>query len=288
MSETNSPWILDVAEADWEREVIGRSHECPIVVDFWAPWCGPCRALGPMLERLAGERNGDFILAKINTDEAPNLAGSLRIEAIPSVKAFRDGKLVLEFTGVLPEPQLREFIDRICPNEAERVARRAANLEASNPTEAEAHYRGALSLDHNQQQALVGLARLLLARGAEDEAVALLERVTPVGELASEVDRIRGIVDLRRLAREFGDETAVRRRAEGNPSDAEARYQLGCILAAAGRYPEALAELLAAAEHDKKLAASKVREAMVKVFHIIGIRSDLADEYRDRLARVLY
>src|SRR5216684_2169357 len=112
--------VMEFSTANWDQEVL--KSDQPVVVDFWAPWCGPCRALGPVLERLAQERNGVFILAKINTDEAPNLTMGFRIEAIPAVKAFRDGSLVLEFTGVLPEPQLREFIDRLCPSEADRLA----------------------------------------------------------------------------------------------------------------------------------------------------------------------
>jgi putative thioredoxin len=284
----NSPWIVNVAEADFEREVIDRSRERPVVVDFWAPWCGPCRALGPMLEKLAQERNGDFLLAKINTDEAQNLAVAFQIEAIPAVKGFRDGKLILEFTGVLPEPQLREFVDRLCPTEADRLAVKAAALETSQPAEAEALYRRALDLDGKQQSALVGLARLLLAQGDESHAMELLERVVPGGELASEVDRLRGLADLRGLARGFGDESAARRRVVAEPDNAEAHYELGCILAAAGRYQDALAELLDAARHDAQLARSKVREAMVLVFHVVGVRSELADEYRDKLARLLY
>lgn len=284
----NSPWIVDVAEADFEREVIDRSRERPVVVDFWAPWCGPCRALGPMLEKLAQERNGDFFLAKINTDEAQHLAMAFQIEAIPAVKAFRDGKLTLEFTGVLPETQLREFLDRVCPSEADRLAAQACPLESSRPEQAEALYRGAIDLDSKQQSALVGLARLLLARGDENHATELLERVIPGGELDSEVDRLRGLLDLRRLARGFGDESAARRRIAANPENAEAHYELGCVLAGAGRYPEALAELLLAAEPDKQLARDRVREAMVRIFHVVGVRSELADEYRDKLSRLLY
>jgi putative thioredoxin len=284
----NSQWVIDVCESDFEREVLGRSHEKPVVVDFWAPWCGPCRALGPMLERLAEERGGEFILAKINTDEAQNLALAFQIEGIPAVKAFHRGNIILEFTGVLPEAQLREFVNRICPSEAAKLSAQAAKLEATQPTEAEEIYRKALALDKCEQAALVGLARVLAARGDNSAAEELLERIIPGSDMANEVDRLRGVLDLRKLANELGNETAARNRVAAEPANPEAHYTLGCILAAAGDYSAALAEMLAAAEIDKTWASGKVREAMVRIFHVIGVRSELADEYRDKLTRLLY
>jgi len=288
LSVSESGWVFQVEQADFEQQVLERSHEHAVIVDFWAPWCGPCLMLGPVLERLVDERKGEVLLAKVDIDRSQDLAAQFGISAIPAVIAFRNGKPILDFVGVLPEDQLRAFLDRLVPSEADRLAQRAAPLEAIKPAEAESLYRQALKLDDHNEAALAGLARLLLAKGAEDEATELVARINPGGEQAAEAERLAVMVSLRQLARGFGDEATARRRLEADPGNAQLRYELGCVLAGAGRYPEALDLLLSAAEADRKLGAAQVREAMVKIFQIIGMRSDMADQYRDRLTRVLY
>ena len=192
MSPSESPCVLDVAEADFEREVIERSRSQPVVVDFWAPWCGPCRALGPILEKLTQERQGDVLLAKVNVDEAPTLAQQFQIRSIPLVIAFRNGQAVLDFEGVLPEAQLRLFFDRISPSETERFLRQAVALESSQPAEAETLYRRVLKLEPHHETARLGLARLLLAQGKEDEVTELISEVGVEGAQARRPSAWRG------------------------------------------------------------------------------------------------
>jgi len=284
----NSAWISDVTGATFEKEVIERSREVPVVVDFWSPWCGPCRMLGPILERLVNERAGSVHLVKVNVDDEQELAAAFRIEGIPAVKAVRDGQIVLQFEGLLPEPQLRDFLDRIVPSEADKFAVQAAELEATDPAAAERLFEMALVQNCEQQQALVGLARLKLARGQDAEAVALLDRAIPGGEQASEVDRLRGIMALRERARDFGPEAPLREKLNANPTAAELHYQMGCVLAGSERYRDAMEEMLLAAGADRKLAQGPVKETMVQIFHIVGVRSELAEEFRDKLTRLLY
>jgi putative thioredoxin len=221
-------------------------------------------------------------------DEIPNLAMVFRVEGIPAVKAIRNGQLVGQFDGALAEAQVRQFLDEVLPSDDDRRAAEAAELEASNPSRAEELYREALAGSGSPDAARVGLARLRLARGDETEAKELLAAVPPGGPFAEDVNRLTAQIQLRQAARELPDETTLRARVAAEPQNARLRYFLGCALAAAGRYRDALEELLAAAELDRQLAGNEVREEMVTVFKAVGVRSELADEYRDKLRRLLY
>jgi putative thioredoxin len=288
MGLSESKHVIEAGDADFEEKVIAESHRRPVVVDFYADWCGPCRLLGPVLEQLAEERQGEFLLAKVDVDANQNLAMIFRVEGIPAVKAIRDGQLVGQFDGLLPEPQLRQFLGEILPTDADRLTAEAVALEAGDPARAEGLYRQALQGAKVPDAARVGLARLMLERGDDRGATEVLQPITPGGPLAEEVTRLTARVQLRQAARELPDEATLRARSAAEPENARLRYFLGCALAAAGRYPEALETLLAAAELDKTLAGNEVREEMVTVFKAIGVRSELADEYRDKLRRLLY
>jgi putative thioredoxin len=172
-------WVKDVTDATFDREVIERSHSVPIVIDFWAPWCGPCRTLGPILERLAAEHRGAFVLAKINVDENPEIAGEFGIRSIPAVKAVQNGEIVDEFVGALPEAAVRQFVQRLLPTAADRAAAAGRAAEGGGDVAgALAHYRRALESDPNHPAARLGLGRLLAATDTEG-ALAELERVLP-------------------------------------------------------------------------------------------------------------
>ncbi len=165
--------MVEVTDATFEKEVLLRSAEVPVVVDLWAPWCGPCRTLGPVLEKVVEETGGGVALAKVNVDENPSVAASFQVQSIPAVYALRDGRVVDHFIGALPEAAVREFVERLAPppSEADRLVEEAARTGAEEPL------RRALEIEPDHVGAIEALAPMLVARGESDEAIALLRRV---------------------------------------------------------------------------------------------------------------
>jgi putative thioredoxin len=280
-------WIKDVTDEEFEKEVVARSHEVPVLVDFWAAWCGPCRVLGPTLERLATEAQGKFVLAKIDVDRSPRRAQAFGVRGIPTVIAFRDGKLVAEFSGALPEESVREFLRKILPSPADGLFARAEELRSKDPKEAEAIYREALSAEPGHSGASVGLAEILVARGETAEASSLVAPLVPAGPLVDRVAQLQSEIKLQERKPETSEsELRAGIAASGEPGPL--LLELGKLLAAEKRYPEALEALLQAARADRKLAEGEAKDLMVEIFHAVGVRSPLADDYRTRLTRLLY
>lgn len=285
----NAPasWQVEVREADFDQQVMRKSHEAVVVVDFWAPWCQPCRMLAPILEKVIREHQGAVVLAKVNTDEEQNLAAQFRIEALPTVIVFREGQIAFQFQGLVMEQQFRELLDRLMPTQAETLAKQAERIETSEPARAEAFYRQALAQDERLDRATVGLARVLIHQDKKEEAKRLLDSVAALGDLADEVEHLNSLIALQPAA-SSGDEDALRQALQLDPKNAQKHFDLGVLLAARGDYASALEELLRAGELDYKLLTAQVREKMVQIFHVIGNQSPLANDYRQKLATLLY
>jgi putative thioredoxin len=280
---------FDVGEADFERAVLERSKQVPVVVDFWAPWCGPCRTLGPLLERLAEQHAGAFVLARVNVDEAPALAQRHGVRSIPTVIGVRDGALVGEFVGAQPEPVVRRFVEALLPTEADRLSAEADALARDgHANAAEERYRGALALEARHPRALLGLAHVLGERGDVPAALDLLERVVDGGPLERQAEHLAAELRTRSGQEDAPAEAELRARLAARPDDLAARLDLGRALAAAGRHEEALGELLAVVKAEPAFAEEGARKAMLDVFELLGGDHPLVKRFRGELARALF
>ncbi len=278
--QNGSGSVIEVDESTFKQAVLERSREVPVVVDFWAPWCGPCRTLGPTLERLASEARGAFVLAKINVDQNQRLSAAYQVQGIPAVKAFRDGQVVDEFTGALPELQVRAWLKRIVPSEAGQLVAAAAALEESDPDAAVGRYRVALGSDPTNAAALFGLGRLLVAQG-EPEGATILHEIPPGTPFYPQAQAWVTLADFLSYAAGAAPEHAA-------PADLDARYRLAAQHVRDKRYDEAITQLLGIIERDRSFRDSGTRQALLALFEALGSQNPKVVEGRRKLANLLF
>jgi putative thioredoxin len=275
----SSDFILDVNESDFESEVLVYSQKKPVVVDFWADWCGPCKVLGPALQQLAIAWNGAFRLAKIDVDSSPNLSKRYNIRSIPAVKAFKDRQVVAEFLGVQPEARLREFIRSLTPGGTDLLLEKSLGLlNLRHWQEAETCFRQFLGENQRHPSGQLGLAKGLLMQGKANEALDLLRNFPDSKELAS-AENLRPLASAMLLSNE--DLTV-------NDDLLNAAYQNALRLAMRGNLLAAMDGVLEVLRQDKRFDGGRARLVMIALLELMDPTDSLTRQYRNELASVLF
>ena len=283
--------VIEVNLSNFTEMVDTESFQRPVLVDFWAPWCGPCRALGPVLERLAEEMQGAFLLAKINSDENPELSRQYSVRGIPAVKAFRDGRVVDEFTGALPEPAIRQFLEKILPRAGDE--QRKVGLEAlarGDTAVAEQAFRAAIEQDPGNDAARLELARLLISRGDNAAAEAEIVSLSPTAQASESAAAVRALVEFSAALREAPpiEEIMRRLRESSGEEQANAMYQHALHELLQGHEQAALDQLIEMVRWHRKYGDDLARKTVLKIFLLLGKGHPLVNEYRSKLARALH
>ncbi len=278
-----SEHALDVGLADFQQHVLEESKQRPVVVDFWAPWCGPCKSLKPILEKLAVEYGGKFLLAKINSDDTQELAARYAVRGIPSVKAFIDGEPVDEFSGALPEGEVRAFLDRLIPGPAEELRAQAAELHlAGDATAALQRLADASRSAPAHVGVRLDAAEIMLDLGEADEARRLLASVPDDADPRAPQLKAR----LQFVGTADEDEAALNARVAADENDLEARLRLANLYVAAGRFEPGMAQLLEIVRRDRGFEDDIGRKTLLSVFTLLG-GGELVSRYRRLLASAL-
>lgn len=286
--------ITDGTSASFAKDVIDASRSALILVDFWAAWCGPCKQLTPILEKVVKSYNGKVRLVKINTDEHPAIAGQLRIQSLPTVYAFRDGRPLDGFMGALPESQIRTFIDRLLgegggdDDLASLLEAAEAALEQGDLQGAAEAFAAVLQDDQQNVQALAGLARCYLASGDAVRAEQTLSLVPPDKQGAAPVQSARAALDLAKIAGQDDNSAELEKRLAADPADLQARFDLAVALAARGKKEEALEHLLDLVRRNRSWNDEAARKQLVQLFDAWGPKDPSTLEGRRRLSSILF
>lgn len=282
---------MDTTLATFEQDVIAASTLAPVLVDFWAPWCGPCKTLGPMLEKLEAEAAGKWKLVKVNVDENQELAAHFQVRSIPHVMAFAEGQPVDQFVGVLPEGQLREFIERLVPQGADAARLEAQTALAEGRREdAYLALQAALAHDPGFDEARMDLIELLLEDNRIDEArneVDLLSPKTTQG-IDARFNALKTRLDAVDAAANLPPTDALDAKVAANPDDLEARFDLASALIARLKYEGALEHLLAIVQRDRAFRDDIGRKTMLSVFDLAAHQPELVSKWRRKLSALLF
>ena len=279
----------DVSQADFEEKVVAASFKQPVVIDFWAPWCAPCKVLKPILEKLAAEYGGKFQLAKVNSDENPEISARYAVRGIPAVKAMVDGKIVNEFAGALPEGAVRDWLDKIIPSPAEELRRAAQQqVDAGDLDGALQKLAEAAKLEPNNEAVRVDSAEILLVQGKAEEAQGLLDTLKSHDILKdARVLQLKAQVRLAAMSAEGESETALAAAIAANGNDLEARLKLANVLIASNHPAEGMDLLLEIVRRDRGFKDDIGRKTLLDVFNLLGGQGELVSTYRRKLAALL-
>jgi putative thioredoxin len=274
-----SEFIKTVTESDFEYEVIAYSNQMPVIVDFWAEWCRPCKTLTPILEKIAEDAGGTFRLAKVNVDDNPNLALRFNVRSIPNVKAFRDGQIVSEFLGLQPEARVKEFIRNLAPSQIDLLLEKGqSQLESLNWVEASNSFHQFLTKSPNHPAGLLGLLKSSLMLGNYIEVKTIFEEFPPSSEF-THMEAIRPLYDV--LVKIKSNQVITE-------DPLEAAYQNALRLMMRGNLPAAMDGMIDILHQDKHYHNDEVRKVLLGLFEVLGTNHPLTQQYRQELALILF